>query len=537
LGPVHGNRQGLAVLSAASTMAWSALPGAGTIRRPPSQSLLSLTPSHRAHLAIATLRRIDAHRPAAGVRRRALQRAAAALLQPAAIALARALLPPLAAASTPAGALNPNRCSPRPGRRRLTLPLLASLLPGLSGCASFSPVGHQTLHVLLVPTARVEWLHRDYRDQEAWQPLLDYFHQIHPSVQVQISVQSEHGLTEFLQKANSRGLGPDLLLVRSPMAVALLNRGLIRPLPDSAGIRRSLTLLLPNNLSRVRTPKGIAGLPLFNEITLACYDRSRVPRPPTTVDELLALAASGRSIGLTVEPIGIWWTAGALGAQEAMGPIIVGDISSKPRGLERDRQQLLTWLRWLRRMTLQSHVDVGSGPEDLTMGLESGRLSWIPCYSLSLKRLDRTMGKRLGVAPLPSGPGGPPSPYSSLRVWALGLDSSPSQRRLALALAEMSLDPLVQREITLSTRMVLPSNRTVPVPVASSGQLASLAAAERQFEQGTPLLALPFSADRVQRVLPTITTLLSQVMVGVLTPEQGADRLLELSPAPRRPSP
>ncbi|MFN6132892.1 MAG: hypothetical protein ACK46L_08330, partial [Synechococcaceae cyanobacterium] len=197
--------------------------------------------------------------------------------------------------------------------------------------------------------------------------------------------------------------------------------------------------------------------------------------------------------------------------------------------------QLLTWLRWLRRLSLQSHVDVGSGPEDLTKGLESGRLSWIPCYSLSLQRLDRTMGKRLGVAPLPNGPGGAPSPYSSLRVWSLGVDSSASQRHWALALAGMSLDPLVQRQITLSTRMVLPVNRTVPVPVASSGRLASLAAAQSQFEQGTPLLSLPFSAERVQRVLPSITTLISQVMVGVITPEQGADRLLQLTPASRTP--
>ncbi|MFO0017758.1 MAG: extracellular solute-binding protein [Synechococcaceae cyanobacterium] len=413
--------------------------------------------------------------------------------------------------------------------------LLAGLLPALSGCAGLNPLGQQTLHVVLVPTARVEWLQHDYRDQQAWQPLLEQFRQIYPKVDVQISVQPEQGLADFLQKANSRGLGPDLLLLRSPEAVAMLNRGLIRPLPDTPGMRRSLALLAPNNISRVRTPKGLAGLPLLNEVTFACYDKTRLAQPPTSLDELLAVAASGRPVGLAVEPIGIWWTAGALGAQEAMGPIIVGNLGGKTPDLRRDRLQLLTWLRWLRRLSLQSHVDVGSGPEDLTKGLESGRLSWIPCYSLSLQRLDRTMGKRLGVAPLPNGPGGAPSPYSSLRVWSLGVDSSASQRHWALALAGMSLDPLVQRQITLSTRMVLPVNRTVPVPVASSGRLASLAAAQSQFEQGTPLLSLPFSAERVQRVLPSITTLISQVMVGVITPEQGADRLLQLNPASRTP--
>lgn len=409
--------------------------------------------------------------------------------------------------------------------------LLVGLLAGLSGCASLNQLRQQTLHVVLVPTARMEWLHHDFRDQQVWQPLLDHFSKIYPNVDVQISIQPEQGLVEYLHQANSRGLGPDLLLVRSPTAVALLNRGLIQPLPDTPSIQRSLALLAPHNLSRVRTPKGLAGFPLFTEVTLACYNRKLLSQPPTTVDELLVVAASGQPIGVAVEPLGIWWSAGALGAQDAMGPIIVGDLGGKPPDLQRDRQQLLTWLSWLRRMALQSHVDVGSGPEDLTKGLESGRLSWIPCYSLSLQRLERTMGHRLGVAPLPNGPGGAPSPYSSLRVWALGIDSSPSQRRLALALAELSLDPLVQRQITLSTRMVLPANRTVPVPVSSSGRLASLAAAQSQFEQGTPLLAQPFSSDRVQRVLPTVLTLISQVMVGVISPKQGTDQLLQLSPA------
>ena len=49
-----------------------------------------------------------------------------------------------------------------------------------------------------------------------------------------------------------------------------------------------------------------------------------VPRPPASLDELMDLAASGRPIGVAVDPIGIWWSAGALGAQNAMVPILTG---------------------------------------------------------------------------------------------------------------------------------------------------------------------------------------------------------------------
>lgn len=138
------------------------------------------------------------------------------------------------------------------------------------------------------------------------------------------------------------------------------------------------------------------------------------------------------------------------------------------------------------------------------------------------------MGKRLGVAPLPGGPAGPPTPYTTMMVMALGSDSSPPQRQLALELSELSLDPLVQREITLQSRMVLPANRYVPVPVASSGQLAALEQAQRQFDQRSRLLTASFSADRVGRIQPLVEDLLWKVMLGVLTPQQGAEALLRI---------
>jgi ABC-type glycerol-3-phosphate transport system substrate-binding protein len=287
-------------------------------------------------------------------------------------------------------------------------------------------------------------------------------------------------------------------------------------------------------VDRVTTAAGVSGLPVYNLFTLACFDRQTVPRPPASLDELISLAASGRPIGVAVDPIGIWWSAGALGAQDAMVPILTGNprvataiTTASPTV---DRAALLAWLTWLRQLALQSRVDIASGPRELVEGIESGRLSWIPCYSASLAHLERSMGKRLGVAPLPGGPAGSPTPFGTVMVLALGSDSSPPQRRLALQLAELSLDPLVQREITLESLMVLPANRFVSVPVASSGRLAALEQAQRQFDERSKLLTASFSADRLRRTQPLVEDLLWKVMLGVVTPQQGTEALLRLSP-------
>jgi len=384
--------------------------------------------------------------------------------------------------------------------------------------------------VVVVPTGSLEWLQRETKDRIPWTPLLQEYQRLHPGVQLQISVLDEAHLEETLQRDRSRGLGPDLLVLRAPVANALLQQGLVERLDDQPAWHRSQPLLEPALVERVTSAAGVAGLPVYNLFTLACFDRQTVPRPPASLDELIGLAASGRPIGVAVDPIGIWWSAGALGAQDVMVPILTGNPRVAPASPAADRAALLAWLTWLRQLTLQSRVDIASGPRELVEGLESGRLSWIPCYSASLAHLKRSMGKRLGVAPLPAGPAGPPTPFSTVMVMALGSDSSPPQRRQALELSELSLDPLVQREITLQSLMVLPANRFVSVPVASSGRLAALEQAQRQFDQRSKLFKASYSADRLRRMEPLVEDLLWKVMLGVVTPQQGTEALLRLSP-------
>jgi hypothetical protein len=112
-------------------------------------------------------------------------------------------------------------------RSRVLIPLLA-LLPLLSSCQG----SRQSLHVLVVPIARMEWLRDDYRNEQEWEPLRREFRKLHPEVDLQISVGSESKIKEYLSLGRSRGLGPDLLLVQAPVAMALLDGALVQALPD-----------------------------------------------------------------------------------------------------------------------------------------------------------------------------------------------------------------------------------------------------------------------------------------------------------------
>ena len=417
------------------------------------------------------------------------------------------------------------------GSRRFTSctgGLAAALLLLLNGCSGRyrTPT---TLHVVVVPNARMEWYNSFYHDALPETALLSAFRKLHPEVTVEISTVSEGKVEQRLRLSQSRGLGPDLLLIHAPKAISLLQQGLVDPLPQKdRGLQRTLAQVHPYLLRRARDGQALAGLPIFAEISLACYDRRRISQPPTSLSELLAVAAAGNPVGLSVDPTGLYWTAGGLGASDALHPILLPSDPGARIPQISQRQDLQRWLVWLRQSSLQGRVDVANGPQDLTLGLESGRLAWIPCFSPVLARLNRTMGHRLGVAPLPGGPQGPPSPFLSNRIWALGTDSSADQRRLALALAELSLDPILQREITLSGRYTIPANRYVPIPVASSGQLAAMATALSQFRQTAWKGAISYSQDAVERVLPSLESIVNQVMEGILTPDEGSEMLQQL---------
>lgn len=420
---------------------------------------------------------------------------------------------------------------PSPLRPALALLTLLALA-GLQGCRALGPLGTDTLHVYVVPTESGGTMASPEAHMELAASVMGEYRRLHPNVNIRLQVVPEARLEQELQGNRRQGLGPDLLLVRAPVAIALRRRGLIAPLPSNSAMADTLASIDPGELRRVRDQGELVGLPVAEEVSLACYDRQRVPSPPTDVEGLLALAAAGSPVGVSADPIGLWWSAGSLGAAQAMALLITDRPIPAGRDLAKEQRAIETWLRWLRQAALQSRVDIAAEASDLIDGLQRGRLSWVPCYSLHLMRLQNSMGARLGVAPLPGGPGGQASPFSSLRIWAFGTDSSANQRRLAEDLARFTLSPKQQRELTLTSQSVLPVNRYVTVPVAESGRLAAMAAAQRQFRAIGKLLATPFSADRVRSFLQPIEQVIYEVMLGVTTPEEGARRILALR---RRP--
>jgi ABC-type glycerol-3-phosphate transport system substrate-binding protein len=188
---------------------------------------------------------------------------------------------------------------------RKRLPLLALFCAILQGCAPLPLVNGETLYVMVVTQRRMDWLKRNETHDRLWAPLLKEYQRLHPNVRVSFYTVREEDLHDQLRQRLGRGLGPDLLLTRGAMANTLLREGLIAPVPQTPGMARSLAEIRPEDLRRVRNGTELAGVPVSDVVTLACYDRKTLTTPPRTTEELMATAAAGHIIGLSLDAFGI----------------------------------------------------------------------------------------------------------------------------------------------------------------------------------------------------------------------------------------
>jgi ABC-type glycerol-3-phosphate transport system substrate-binding protein len=363
----------------------------------------------------------------------------------------------------------------------LLLPLMASL----GGCHGqrLQPIlrpleGTLYIAVGVSQEALDSELQKEIRKRTA--QLQASFRALQPKVRLQVEVFPEENLRNELLVRNRSGLSPDVLLVNESTARDLSREQLINTVSFPAVV---LDQLDAGSVERVRRSDGtLMGLPMELQPQVACFDQRRVKRSPDTLEELLALSAKGMEVGLSLDAVNLAWTLGPLGAIDAVGNLLAGETATPAT-----REGLRGWLQWLSLADQQQHITFYPTETELLKQLMAGALDWIPCRSINILRLRSRLGKNLGVAPLPSGPSGDATPITRERVLAFGVNSSPVQRQLALALARFAISPLHQREMVLGNQYVLPVNREVAPPVRSSSVLAAMVEGRQQSMRGATI--------------------------------------------------
>ena len=413
----------------------------------------------------------------------------------------------------------------RPAASRTAALIAAAALGGFTAvmgwlaASNLDPPGHTSLRgtvYLAIGIPPEENLDRELRQRstELVERFSRSFRDLHPGVSIQLVAFPEAELLEQMPRRQDAGLGPDLLLITSSSALALQRQGLVEAVELPA---ETLNQIEPQVLARLRLADGrLAGLPIAQQPELACFNRRKLAAgSPADLDSLLRLSSQGVRFGLSIDPLQLFWTVGGLGAGDAL---LAASLNRPLSDAERRRLEL--WLGWLQNASFQQHISFFGKQEELLQGLKRGQLDWISCRSSHIHRLQSHLGADLGVAALPGGAQGAATPINRLRVLAFGVNSSPGQRRIAVQLARFSVNPLMQRNLTLDSLEVLPVNRFVPAPVTSSMILGSMMRSAQAAEQASPLVLALMGNPAVQ---PALTGVLAKVIFGDLDPRQAVD--------------
>jgi arabinogalactan oligomer/maltooligosaccharide transport system substrate-binding protein len=386
---------------------------------------------------------------------------------------------------------------PRQATRSLaTGALVALLATGLPGCGLVDSRRHggepgepRGVVVLAMGIPGDETIDSELTEtlKERLTATVQGFRLIHPEARVELQLFPEERLLDELRLRTAAGTGPDLLLINNSTAAELHAAGLTRVVRVPEAFLRRLD---PAEVRRAQIPSGeITSLPVLLLPQLACYDRRRLAQSPADLDGLIRLAKGGLRVGLPLDGFNLAWTFGSLGVAPTVEELFSGQPVTPPR-----HQALARWLDWLKRMDTLPEVTFQLSQSQLIHDLGQGRIDWTSCRSTNLVRLREDLGTNLGVAILPGGSGGPPSPLSRRRVLAFGRNSSPAQRQVAEAFARFVVTPLTQRNLVLNREEVLPVLDAQRLPVGRKGMLRLLVIAQAQMRaargRGQGLLSL-----------------------------------------------
>ncbi|MEZ4708820.1 MAG: extracellular solute-binding protein [Caldilineaceae bacterium] len=330
--------------------------------------------------------------------------------------------------------------------------------------------------------------------------VLATFQEIHPDVLVQVTyIPADEMLTRYLAAADS-GLGPDIFLGAGEWTPQLAERHLIVDLArliqsdqafagegeaDNDPIRRILTRYTPATLDAVRYGDGLYGLPQALNVQALLYNKALAAEPPATLDQLLAQAAQGTTVGMSITFEDAFWGVPAFG----------GRLRDDEGRYILDRGGMANWLNWLKNAREAPGMILDADRQELRKRFRAQELALYVGFSDELPEITRPADEseaesvnvigeeQLGVAPLPTGPTGNPGPFLRVNTFFFNTASSTEQFARAIALADFMTNAEQSLDFLRQGRLV-PANTNVRVNPRLDPKMAAFVS---QARSATPL--------------------------------------------------
>ena len=268
-----------------------------------------------------------------------------------------------------------------------------------------------------------------------------------------------------IAKDNTLNLGPDLVIVEQFSSDELIARSLTSALPKQQYFD---SVYRPRIQADAKIDNEYTYAPFAISIQLACFNSTIVKKYPGSIAELEKLSASGKKIGLSTQPFDLIWTAGTQGAISEISSLGSQSVSGSTY------PAIQKWLQWIDSAALYKNISFHKNSRDLGEKLKNNDLDWMACWGEQLEDLETTMGNNLGVSALPNGTTSKAFPTNRIYGFALGKNSSPIQREMAMKFIKANVNRIAQRKLQLDDTGLLAVNQNVSIPPESSKRLMAI---------------------------------------------------------------
>ena len=268
-----------------------------------------------------------------------------------------------------------------------------------------------------------------------------------------------------IEKDNTLDLGPDLVIVNQFNSTELIARRLTSDLPKQQFFD---SIYSPRMQADAKINNKYTYAPFAISTQIACFNRTTIKKSPSTIDELKKISASGKKIGLSSDLYQLIWTAGTQGAISELSSLGSESASGSTY------PAIQKWLQWIDSAALYKNISFHKNSRDLGEKLKNNDLDWMACWGEQLEDLETTMGNNLGVSALPNGTTSKAFPTNRIYGFALGKNSSPIQREMAMKFIKANVNRIAQRKLQLDDTGLLAVNQNVSIPPESSKRLMAI---------------------------------------------------------------
>jgi arabinogalactan oligomer/maltooligosaccharide transport system substrate-binding protein len=219
------------------------------------------------------------------------------------------------------------------------------------------------------------------------------------------------------------GGGPDMYTVPNDNTGNQVRAKLLAPVDDL--IKGQTDGFAPSSFAGATIDGKLYGVPGIIKAVALYYNKSTVPNPPKTTDELLALAKSGKKIAINQNNYhNFGWLTGAFGGK-------LMDDTGKCVADQGGFADALKFMADLKAAGASFQTDGGKAD---TL-FRQGQVDMIINGPWTLGDYKKDLGDKLGVAPMPAGPKGAATPLAGVDYWHINPNSKPEQQKLAAMVA------------------------------------------------------------------------------------------------------